>query len=377
MHRSTAYLDHNATAPVKPAVREAVLQALELGGNPSSVHRRGRLARRAVERARAQVAALVGAVPDQVVFTSGATEANQLALLGLGDRRRLASAIEHDSVLSADTEAMRLPVDGDGVVDLAALEQALRLGGPAIVSIMLANNETGVIQPVVDVAAIVHRHGALLHCDAVQAPGRLALDMAALGVDLLTLSAHKIGGPQGVGALVLREGIEVAALLRGGGQEFGRRAGTENVPGIVGFGTAAALAAEDLATISEVGAMRDDLEQRLRRTLPSVVVFAAAATRLANTSCLAMPGVAAENQVMALDLAGVAVSAGAACSSGTVKASRVLAAMGVDAALAASAIRVSLGPGTEAWEIERFVTAWVALWGRAGARRQDATRAEG
>ena len=369
MHRAIAYLDHNATRPVRPAVREAMLSALELGGNPSSVHRRGRLARRAVEQAREQVAALVGAASDRVVFTSGATEANQLALLGAaGGRRRLVSAIEHESVLAADPAAIRLPVGADGVLDLAALDSLLRGTGPALASVMLANNETGVIQPVAEAAAVAHRHGALLHCDAVQAAGRLSLRMAALGVDLMSLSAHKIGGPQGVGALVLGEGVEVTALLRGGGQEYGRRAGTENVSGIVGFGVAATLAQADIATISSIGELRDGLERSLRQAVPGVAIFGARAERLANTSCLAMPGVGAETQVMALDLAGVAVSAGAACSAGRVKPSSVLAAMGVDEALAASAIRVSLGSESEAWEIERFAAAWLALYGRAGSK---------
>jgi cysteine desulfurase len=368
MREAIAYLDHNASAPVKPGVRAAVAEALGLAGNPSSVHRRGRLARRAVERARAQVAALVGGAPERVVFTSGATEANHLALHGIA-RRRLVSAIEHDSVLAVEAE--RIPVDAHGVVDLTALERLLAQGEPALVSVMLANNETGVIQPIAAVAEIAHRHGALLHCDAAQAPGRIAIDVR---VDLLTLSAHKFGGPQGVGALVLGEGVEVAALQRGGGQEFGRRAGTENVPGIVGMGVAAELALDDLASAGRVGAMRDDLERRVRSALPAAVVFGAAAPRLGNTSCLAMPGVAAETQVIALDLSGVAVSAGAACSSGKVRASKVLAAMGVDPALAAGAIRVSLGPSTEAWEIDRFIAAWLGLYGRSAGEGDTRVR---
>ena len=375
MTGSVAYLDHNASAPVKPAVRAAVAAALELCGNPSSVHRHGRLARRTLQRARAQVAALVGAKPEQVVFTSGATEANHLALLGVGCRRRIVSAIEHDSVQSVDPQAVQVPVDADGLIDLGALDVMLaRDEGRAVVSVMLANNETGVIQPVAEAARIAHRHDALLHCDAAQAPGRIALDMASLGADLLTLSAHKIGGPQGVGALVLGPAVEVAALQRGGGQELGRRAGTENLPGIAGFGVAAELAPEDLA--SPVAARRDELERRAKQALPTVAVFGDAAPRLGNTSCLAMPGVGAETQVIALDLAGVAISAGAACSSGKVKTSRVLLAMGVDPALAACAVRVSLGPATEAWEIERFLAAWLALSGRAAGEQPTRVRAQ-
>jgi cysteine desulfurase len=370
-----AYLDHNATAPVKSEVRAAVMGALELAGNPSSVHRRGRLARRAVERARAQVAALVGMAPERVVFTSGATEANRLALLGCGDRRRFISAVEHDSVLAADPRAGILPVDSRGVIDLAALDAVLANGGPAVVSVMLANNETGVVQPVAEVAAMAHRHGALMHCDAVQAPGRVAIDMPALGVDLLTLSAHKLGGPQGVGALILADGVEVAAQQRGGGQEAGRRGGTENVPGIVGFGVAAELAAHDLRSIGAVARLRDDLERRVRQALPATAVFGAEATRLGNTSCLAMPGISAETQVIALDLAGVAVSAGAACSSGKVRQSKVLMAMGVEPGLASSAIRVSLGVETEAWEVDRFIAAWLGLYGRAAGGQEGRVRA--
>lgn len=374
MAEAIAYLDYNATAPVKPAVRAAVMGALELAGNPSSVHRRGRLARRAIEQARTQVAALVGAAPDGVVFTSGATEANGLALRRC-DRRRIVSAIEHDSVLAVDPFAVRLPVDGAGVLDMAALDAALAEGGRAIVSVMLANNETGVVQPLAEVSAIAHRHGALVHCDAAQAPGRLPIDIAAFGIDLLTLSAHKLGGPQGVGALVLGAGVEVEPVQHGGAQEFGRRAGTENVPGIVGFGVAAELAAHDLLRIDVVASRRDDLERRVRQALPTVAVFGAEATRLGNTSCLAMPGVRAETQVIALDLAGVAVSAGAACSSGKVRASQVLLAMGVTPPLAASAIRVSLGPATEAWEIDRFIAAWLGLYGRATGGQEGRVRA--
>lgn len=376
MTDAVAYLDHNATSPVKPAVRDAVLAALDLAGNPSSVHRRGRLARRAVDQARRQVAALVGTTSDRVVFTSGATEANHLALSNAAGRRRLVSAIEHDSVLAAAGEARRIPVDDQGLLQLAALDEMLRHGGPALVSVMLANNETGVIQPLVEVAAMVRRHGAWLHCDAAQAPGRIAIDMALLDVNLLTLSAHKMGGPQGVGALVLGRDIDVAAMLRGGGQESGRRAGTENVPGVAGFGVAAELAVDALSRACLVAARRDDLERRLRHVLPSVAVFGAAAPRLPNTCCLGLVGIRAETQVIALDLAGVAVSAGAACSSGKVRRSAVLTAMGVDPALADGAIRISLGETTEAWEIDRFITAWTGLHGRGAGGQQTRARVQ-
>ena len=372
MTGALAYLDYNATAPTKPEVAEAVARACEMGGNPSSVHRAGRVARRAIEDARVKVAALAGAPSNEVVFTSGGTEANNLALKGMGVRRLLASAVEHDSVLAAaansGAEVTLVPVDGDGVVDLATLERLLASDtAPTLVSVMLANNETGVIQPVAQVAMLAHKAGALMHCDAVQAPGRIALDLAALGADLLTLSAHKLGGPQGVGALIARDRAPLAALQHGGGQELGRRAGTENVAGIVGFGVAAELAGNDLGLSAEIARLRDRLESRLRALAPGLRIFGTGAERLPNTICLALPGVAAEIQVMALDLAGIAVSAGAACSSGKVTPSHVLRAMGVPEEEVGSAIRVSLGWRTTAGDLDRLLEAWSELYLRAGS----------
>jgi cysteine desulfurase len=365
----TVYLDHNATTPVRPAVVETVTRTLAATGNPSSVHRFGRLARKAVEDARERVAALVGATPAQVVFTSGGSEANNLALRGSGRRRILVSAVEHDSVFAAVPGAEVIPVDQDGVVNLAALEGMLAASSePAALSVMTANNETGVLQPVAQVAEVGHRFGALVHTDAVQAAGRIPVDLVALGVDLLTLSAHKMGGPQGVGALVAAENLPLVPLLAGGGQERGRRPGTENVAGIAGFGVAAELAAEALADSAALIHLRDRLEAGVRATLPSVPVYGSGVARLPNTSCLGMPGVAAETQVVALDLAGVMVSAGAACSAGKVRRSRVLAAMGVGEAEAASAIRISLGWTSTAADVECFVAAWRDLYRRAGAR---------
>lgn len=356
------YLDHNASAPLKPAVKAAMVQALDLVGNPSSVHGFGRAVRRAVEDARAQVAALAGVRPAQVFFTGSGTEANNLALRGFPGRRVIVSAVEHDSVLATVPDAPRIPVDRNGVADLSALDRLLGDGeGPALVSLMLANNETGVIQPVAEAAAIAHAQGALLHCDAVQAAGRRRLDLAALGADLLTISAHKIGGPAGAGALVMAEGLEPEALIRGGGQEKRRRAGTENVVGLVGFGAAARLALEELPDAARVAALRDDLEARVLDAVPEARVMGAGAPRVGNTSSLLLPGVPGETQVMALDLAGVAVSAGSACSSGKVKPSHVLAAMGEDADAAASAIRVSLGWDSDAAAVERFVAAYAGM----------------
>ena len=361
---SPAYLDWNATAPLRPEVMGAMAEALQRTGNPSSVHRWGREARQAIERARAQVAALVGAAAAEVIFTSGGTEANHLALRGVNGRRILVSAVEHDSIREAVPEATVIPVMPSGVVDLAALEALLATDArPALVSIMLANNETGAIQPIAEGVRIAQAHGALFHCDAIQGAGKIPLDFAALGADLISISAHKLGGPQGVGALVVREGVPLGGLQRGGGQERGRRAGTENLPGIVGFGVAAATAREgDPSTV--IAPLRDAAQAALTAVAPDAPVFAMDAPRLPNTLCIGMLGVPASTQVMALDLAGVMVSAGAACSSGKVRRSHVLTAMGASTEEAESAIRVSLGWSTTADEIGRLVDAWTALYRR-------------
>lgn len=372
------YLDYNATAPLKPAVIEAMIAALVDVGNASSVHRFGRLARRMVETAREEVAALVGAAPGQVVFTSGGTEANNLAIAAAGvGRRILVSAIEHESVLKAAPEAEIIRVDGHGRIDLATLEALLqRDTRPALVCVMLANNETGVLQPVAQVAALAKSYSARTHCDAAQAAGKTAIDMVKLGVDTLTLSAHKLGGPQGIGALVVSDHMEIRPSLLGGGQERGWRAGTENVPAIRGFGVAAGLARRDLPAMADLAVWRDAMEARLRQAAPEAVVVAGGAERLPNTSCVALPGLVAETQVMALDLAGVAVSAGSACSSGKVRPSHVLRAMGASPELAGSAIRVSLGWRTTREDIDEFVGAWAALAARARANVESAERAQ-
>ena len=369
--KHAVYMDYNATAPLRPAVGDAMAEALEITGNPSSVHRFGRLARRVIEEARRRVASLVGAEANEVIFTSGGTEANNLALGSFDGAGIVVSAAEHDSVLGAAPGATIAPVDAHGVLDLEALERILQEGPkapPALVSVMLANNETGVIGPVAAAAEIAHADGALLHCDAVQAAGRIAIDMASLGADLLTLSAHKMGGPQGAGALVARGGVTVVPVQRGGGQERGFRAGTENVAAIAGFGAACDLARDDIADQSRLARWRDDLEERIGALAPDAKVFGAGADRLGNTSCFTMPGVASETQVMALDLAGIAVSAGAACSSGKVGVSHVLKAMGASEAEASSAIRVSLGWQSHAGDIDQLIEAWRALHARAGAK---------
>ncbi|MEE3623079.1 cysteine desulfurase family protein [Nitrospirillum sp. BR 11752] len=355
------YLDHNGTCPPRPEAVAAMVAVLSLPGNPSSVHAQGREARRRVEVARRQVADLLGLPPATLIFTGSGTEANALALASAAGRRVITSAIEHASVLEATPGAIRCPVTADGVVDVGALD-GLLTGGPAVLSLMAVNNETGVIQPVAEVAALARRHGALFHCDASQAVGRLSWDWAAIAPDYLTVSAHKIGGPQGVGALAVRDGVPLTPLLRGGGQERRRRAGTENVAGIVGFGAAAAVC--DVAAFNRLASLRDGLETRLRTAVPALRVAGAGADRVANTSCLVTPGWRGETQVMALDLAGFAVSSGSACSSGKVAASHVLAAMGMAPDLAGAAIRVSLGWSTTAEEVARFADAWISLHAR-------------
>ncbi|MGH6988860.1 MAG: cysteine desulfurase family protein [Stellaceae bacterium] len=366
-----SYLDWNATAPLRPEAATAMAAAMARVGNPSSVHFYGRAAKATMEDAREAVASLLGADPAAMIFTSGGTEANHLALRGFPDRRLIVSAIEHDSVLAAASpDATILPVDGNGVADLDALERMLRADPrPALVSLMLANNETGVIQPVRDAARLVHANGALLHCDAVQGIGRISFSISKLEADLVTLSAHKIGGPAGVGALIASPDLPLRPLITGGGQERRRRAGTENLLGIVGFGAAAAATAHGMAAeATRIAALRETAERRLLSLAPDAQIHGMAASRLPNTISIAMPGVPAATQLMALDLAGVMVSAGSACSSGKVTRSHVLDAMGVVPALADSAIRISLGHDTTEAEIDQLVAAWGALHRRTRAR---------
>ncbi len=361
--------DYNATAPLRPEAASAIAEALGVVGNPSSVHAFGRAARRIVEDARERVAALIGASPAEIVFTSGGTEANGLALGGTGRGRILVSAIEHDSILACAGSGDRIAVDTDGILAAAALDSRIqRRADDALVSVMLANNETGAIQPVPELAGRIHAASALFHCDAVQAAGKIAVDVRALDVDLMSLSAHKLGGPKGVGALYVSERITLSAQLRGGGQERGRRAGTENVAGIAGFGAAAAAARRDLADCARLATLRDRLAAEVTRAYPQAFICARRSARLPNTSCIALPGFASETQVMALDLDGVAVSAGSACSSGKIRVSHVLAAMGAPPEHAASAIRVSLGWGTAPTDIDRFLEAWRSM----AARREAA-----
>lgn len=373
-----AYLDWNATAPLRPQARAVLIEALDLIGNPSSVHAEGRKARTLVERARAQVAALVGADAAQVTFTSGGTEANMMALSpawsagkgggmgGAGFQRLLVSAIEHPSVGQGGRfppdRVETIPVTADGVIDLEALRAALK-AGPALVSVMLANNETGVVQPVRQIADLVHEASGLLHVDAVQGPGRISCNINELGVDFLTISGHKLGGPKGVGALIRREGLHLPEpLIRGGGQERGLRAGTEDVAGIAGFGAAAEAAATARETAAaHMAGLQNRLEAGIRAATPEAIIFGQAAERLPNTTLFTHPGLKAETAVIAFDLEGVAVSSGSACSSGKVQPSHVLAAMGVEAALARGAIRISSGFATSETDIDLCLKAWIKL----------------
>ena len=374
-----AYMDHNATTTPRPEAVRAMTVVLAAVGNPSSVHGPGRAARKTMEQARVDVAALVNADAADVIFTSGGTEANNLALGGSGRTRRLISAIEHPSVLAGGGEI--LPVDTNGIIDLDRLEERLLADNtPALVSVMLANNETGVIEPIEDVVAIAHRHGALVHCDAIQAAGKIAVDVVALGVDMMSLSAHKIGGPSGSGALIVpglgtATGTSLSGQLFGGGQERGYRVGTENLTGIAGFGAAAAVALAGLEDFTRVAGLRDAIEQGVKGIDPRAMVMGEGVRRLPNTSCLTMPGVDSQTQVMAFDLSGVGVSAGSACSSGKTKASAVLKAMGLPEQIAGTAVRVSLGwPSTQA-DVSAFLSAWSVLHGRQSKQEFSAPAA--
>jgi cysteine desulfurase len=355
------YLDYNATSPLREAAFAAMAEVLRAPGNPSSIHRDGRQARRRVEEARETIASIINAPSGGVIFTSGGTEANNLALTAFPGRRILASAVEHPSILKGKVDGI-VPVDRHGVIDLAALDEMLAADPrPALLALMLANNETGVIQPVAEAAALAHRRGALVHGDAIQAFGKIAVDMIALGLDSLSLSAHKIGGPQGIGAFVLADAdADVQSLLVGGGQERRHRAGTENVAGIVGFAAAAADLGDIAAEAERLGALRDRIERRALDSLPGITIFGRKVGRLPNTSCLALPGVPAQTILMALDLAGFGVSSGSACSSGKVSSSPVLTAMGEEK-LGASAIRISLGWATTEAEIESFLGQFVLI----------------
>ena len=378
------YCDHNATSPLRPESLAAMIHALGVGGNPSSVHAAGRAARAVAEKAREQVAALAGARAGEVIFTSGSTESNSLALWGAVHgaldaeariTRLFVSAIEHSSVLAtarniaervAGVRLELIPVTADGVVDLEALRVLLREGkGRALVAVMAANNETGVIQPIAEVSRLAREAGALLLVDVVPAAGKIDLDFSLC--DYMTLSAHKIGGPQGVGALIVKDSAPLAPQILGGGQQMGRRAGTENLSGIAGFGAAAEIARSDNTERARIAGLRDRFEAALKSLANDVVIFGAVLPRLCSTSDFAIPGVTAENALIALDLDGVMVSSGSTCSSGKVTISHVLRAMGVDETLAAGALRVSFGWNSVSEDVEAVIASLSNLLSRVRA----------
>ena len=355
------YLDHNATSPLRPAVKAAILAAMEVGGNASSVHAEGRAARKLMDDAREALAFKIGALPQMITFTGGGTEANNMALRGVAVERILVSAIEHPSVLAAAKASGRkvelIAVDDQGRIDLGALD-AMLAGPKALVSIMLANNETGVVQDIAALAPRIAAAGHLFHIDAMQAFGKMPVNFGLLGCDMLTIGAHKVGGPIGIGALVIRDGQVIEPLLQGGGQELRRRAGTENLTAIAGF---AALASEPMLNTS-------DLRDMLEKGLGEATIFSAGAERLSNTTCFSIHGLTAETLLMKYDLEGIAVSSGSACSSGKVTRSHVLEAMGVLPELASGAIRVSLGWNTTQADIQYFLTITNNFKARASAK---------
>lgn len=380
------YLDHNATSPLRPESLSAMTHALGVGGNPSSIHAAGRAARAIVEEARARIAELARADAANLIFTSGATESNNLALFGAVEgslaegetriTRIFVSAIEHASVLAtADRLAERFPwvrvarlsVTADGVIDLEGLRVALREGkGRALVAVMAANNESGVVQPLAEVSRLVGEANGLLLVDAVPAAGKIALDFGLC--DYMTLSAHKIGGPQGVGVLIVREGAPLQPQLVGGGQQKGLRAGTENLSGIAGFGVAARSLVDGEGERARIAHLRDHFEAALRQAIPGLVIFGAHAPRLCSTSCFAIAGLSAETALIGLDLDGLMMSSGSTCSSGKVSASHVLAAMGVDEKLAACALRASFGWSSTMEDVTAAIQSLVKLRERVAGK---------
>jgi cysteine desulfurase len=364
-----AYFDHNATTPPDPQVREAVMRALtEDFGNPSSVHHFGQRAKALLDEARSSVATLIGAEPAEVVFTSGGTEADNLAIRGAaealeptGRRHLVASSIEHEAVLNTVKALARrgwtvtlLPVGASGILDPKALEEAIT-PETALVSVMHANNEIGTVQPIAELASIAHRAGALMHTDAVQSVGKIPVDVRRLGIDLLSLSAHKINGPKGAGALWIKRGTRLVSTMAGGKHERNRRGGTENVPGIVGLGVAADLARTKAARLTEIAALRDRLERVVLERVTGTAVNGAREARVPNTTNISFDGVEAESLLIALDLEGFAVSTGSACSSGTLEPSHVLRAMGLPAHRTQNSIRFSLGAGNTEADVDQLV----------------------
>lgn len=364
------YLDYNATAPVRPEVIDVMAEALAHPHNPSSAHFYGREGRKLVENARETIAHAVSCWSNEVVFAASGTEVNNMVLRGVGQRTLLISAIEHSSIIKTVPDASRIGVDEQGVVKLDDLAQQLNAlnGTPTLVSVMLANNETGVIQPVGEVVKLCREYdNVLVHTDAAQALGKIPVDFQLLGTDMMTLSAHKMGGPQGAAALVLRNDLPITPLMTGGGQELGRRAGTENVAAIAGFGKAVTLAAGDAAQMKAVRGWLDAMEAELLSHCPDAMVFGRNAARLPNTTAIHMPGVGSETQLMSFDLENIAISAGSACSSGRIEASHVAKAMGFTEK-ASSSIRISGGWNTTEDDVRKMTASWKKLYDRVGAK---------
>jgi len=358
------YLDYNATAPIRPEAINAAADTMRVVGNASSIHGYGRAARKLVEDARGEVAKIAGVRSAQVIFNSGATEGNNTILSGYQDKLVFISAIEHPSVIESAPKAELLPVREDGIVDIEKFKIILENSdAPALVCIQLVNSETGAIQPVAELAAMAKEKGALVHCDAVQAAGRIPLDFKSLNVDYMTLSAHKCGGPQGAGALIFREGLQMPKFMRGGGQEKRQRAGTENIAAIAGFGAAAKLC--DVAAFrAHTAPLQQKLEAGLKKIANDIIIVSENAPRVTNTTNIIVPNVPAETALMALDLEGIAVSSGSACSSGTFKPSHVLLAMGYDETSARSALRFSTGWATTEPEIDAALAAFTKVLSR-------------
>lgn len=361
MEQIKAYFDHNATTPIRPAALAAVTSALADGGNPSSIHSHGRMARKQIETARKIIGDTLDVSAGQVFFNSGATEGNNTIIKGFAGERILVSGIEHPSIIDCGIPVETIPVTSDGTVDLNALATQLQTGpAPALVSVMVVNNETGVIQPIAEIAKLAKSAGARIHCDAVQAYGRIPFTRESLGVDFITISSHKIGGPHGVGALITAPNLTPPKLLQGGGQERRARAGTENIEGIAGFGAAANEATSTLDYFSKLSVLRDKIEQELVKS-GTVKIHGQKSARVANTISCTIDGVDGDTLLMAFDIEGISLSGGSACSSGTVRFSHVLKSMGIEERANRAALRISLGWTTTEREVEQFITVWNKL----------------
>ncbi len=372
MNRTPIYLDYNATAPIRPQVVKAMAAAMERPLNPSSVHSFGRQAKYLIDDARQKILESVNAEGYNLVFTGSGTEANNLGVRGVeGVKGVFVSSVEHSSILNVIPSAIKILVDKNGIFDFHAFHEVHASHAPHV-SIQLANNETGIIQPIAEIARVVHEAGGMLHIDAVQGLGKIPLDVSILNVDMLTLSAHKIGGPQGVGALLFKPGIDIRPQILGGGQELGLRAGTQNVAGIVGFGVAVEAVSEMQNKFRHIKLLRDRMEAEIKSMSPESIIVGEGVERLPNTSCITMPNVKNETQLINFDIQNIAVSAGAACSSGKVAISHVLLAMGIEKTQAETAIRISLGTETTQSEIDRFISAWGELYKRTNATKEAA-----